>query len=254
MLDSRPDKVHGIDAAELHAHWRAEARAAGFDPARLVTQEIRASIQRRDHSDDEMIALALSRASEETAAWLRADVARHLSTLLAPGLTGSAVELVAEVERLADITEQRCVALGPERGSAVRRRADGRPVSEAVTDRRLTTPALLIQEQALQTWATALRGRSRSRTIHSSTQHGRSPGDRLVLVVGPAGTGKTHTTARAVAALHTQGRPVVGLAPSGKAADVLAAAAGCETDTLAGFVTRHRNALAVARWHDGDTR
>ncbi|MCO5318535.1 MAG: relaxase domain-containing protein [Microthrixaceae bacterium] len=252
VLDSRPDKVHGIDAAELHAHWRAEARAAGFEPARLVTQEIRAPIQRRDHSDDEMIALALSRASEETAAWLRADVARHLSTLLAPGLTGSAVELVAEVERLADITEQRCVALGPERGSAVRRRADGRPVSEAVTDRRLTTPALLIQEQALQTWATrTTRAVEKSDDPQLDAARAIAGRDRLVLVVGPAGTGKTHTTARAVAALHTQGRPVVGLAPSGKAADVLAAAAGCKTDTLAGFLTRHRN--APSRWPAGTT-
>src|SRR5690606_19494890 len=134
--------------------WRAEARAAGFEPTRLVTGQLRAPRPRRHRSDDEVIALALGRTSEETAAWLRADVARHLSTLLAPDLTGSASELVAEVDRLAALAEQRCVALGPERGSAVRRRADGRPVSEAVTDRRLTTPALLTQEQALQTWAT----------------------------------------------------------------------------------------------------
>lgn len=119
VLDSRPDKVHGIDADELHAHWRAEARAAGFEPARLVTQQMRGSNLRRQRSDDDVIALALGRASEETAAWLRADVARHLSTLLAPGIAGSAAELVAEVDRLAALAEQRCVALGPERGSAV---------------------------------------------------------------------------------------------------------------------------------------
>lgn len=34
VLHSRPDKVHGVDAAELHAHWRAEVRAAGFEPTR----------------------------------------------------------------------------------------------------------------------------------------------------------------------------------------------------------------------------
>ncbi len=65
--------------------------------------------------------------------------------------------------------------------------------------------------------------------------------DALVVVVGPAGTGKTRTTATAVAALQAQERPVVGLAPSGKAADVLATEAGCPTDTLAGFLTRHRH-------------
>ncbi len=252
VLDSRPDKVHGIDAAELHAHWRAEAHAAGFEPARLVTQQIRGSSQRRHRSDDEAIAMALDRVSEETAAWLRADVARHLSTLLAPDPTGSAADLVAEVDRLAALAEQRCVPLGPERGAAVRRRAEGRPVSEAVTDRRLTTPALLTQEQALQTWATRT-----TRAVEPSDDPQLDAGraiagrDRLVLVVGPAGTGKTHTTARAVAALRAAGRPVVGLAPSGKAADVLATAAGCETDTLAGFLTRHRN--APSPWPAGTT-
>lgn len=59
VLDSRPDKVHGIDAAELHAHWATEARAEGFDPARLVTAEIRhdgAPTRRR--SDDDLVSEA----------------------------------------------------------------------------------------------------------------------------------------------------------------------------------------------------
>jgi conjugative relaxase-like TrwC/TraI family protein len=252
VLDSRPDKVHGIDAAELHAHWRAEARAAGFEPTRLVAQEIRGSSQRRHRSDDEVIALALGRVSEDQAAWIRADVARYLSTLLAPDLTGCAAELVAEVDRLAALAEQQCVPLGPERGAAVRRRADGRPVSEAVTDRRLTTPALLTQEQTLQTWATrTTRAVEASDDPQLDAARAIAGRDRLVLVVGPAGTGKTHTSASAVAALHAQGRSVVGLAPSGKAADVLATAAGCETDTLAGFLTRHRN--APSPWPAGST-
>ena len=75
--------------------------------------------------------------------------------------------------------------------------------------------------------------------------------DQLVVVVGPAGTGKTTTTARAVGALTAQRRPVVGLAPSGKAADVLATEAGCPTDTLAGFLTRHRG--GTTPWPAGTT-
>jgi ATP-dependent exoDNAse (exonuclease V) alpha subunit len=66
----------------------------------------------------------------------------------------------------------------------------------------------------------------------------------LVLVVGPAGTGKTTTTARAVRELQAQGRPVVGLAPSGKAGDVLATEAGCAASTLASFLIRHRDRTA----------
>jgi ATP-dependent exoDNAse (exonuclease V) alpha subunit len=61
---------------------------------------------------------------------------------------------------------------------------------------------------------------------------------QLVLVVGPAGTGKTTMVASAVAQLRAQGRPVLGLAPSGKAADVLAHEAGCRAITLASLLVR----------------
>lgn len=121
-----------------------------------------------------------------------------------------------------------------------------------MTDRRLTTPALLTQEQALQTWATrTTRAVDPSDDSQLDAARAIAGRDRLVLVVGPAGTGKTHTTASAVASLHGQGRPVVGLAPSDKAADVLATAAGCETDTLAGLLTRHRNERSP--WPAGTT-
>lgn len=71
------------------------------------------------------------------------------------------------------------------------------------------------------------------------------------MIVGPAGTGKTTTTAHAVDALRAQRRPMVGLAPSGKAADVLARGAGCPTDTVAGFLARHRT--DASRWPAGTT-
>lgn len=253
VLDSRPNKVHGIDAAEMHVHWAAEARAEGFNPARLVGGEIRRhELPSRRVSDDELVAVALRRVTEESAAWLRADVARHLTTLLAPDHAGSGAELVAEVDRLAALAEQRCVPLGPERAGAVRG-SNGRPVTEAVTDRKLTTQAALTQEQALQTWAThSVREVRPSDDPQLDAARAIAGLDRLVLVVGPAGTGKTHTTARAVSVLNAQGRPVVGLAPSGKAAEVLASAAGCETDTVAGFLTRHQT-TRPSRWPLGTT-
>ncbi len=243
VTDSRPDKVHGIDAAELHVHWAAEARAAACDPTRFVPEQMRGGPRAEGRvPDDDLVDEALLHATEESAAWLRADLARHLATIVDHDHSDSAAELVTEIDRLAALAEQRCVALGPENDTGTRQRRDGRPVSEAVTDRRLTTPAALTHEQALQTWATKA-----ARTVHASDDPQLAAAraiagrDRLVLVVGPAGTGKTHTTARAVGALEAQGRPVVGLAPSGKAADVLSTAAGCPTDTLAGFLTRHRS-------------
>ncbi len=243
VVASRPEKVQGIDGGELHIHWVAEARAAGFDPARLAPDQIRGEARRAEAVPDEvLIEAALVLAAEESASWLQADLTRHLTTLMVPEHAGSASELIAEVDRLATLAEQQCVLLGPEPDGATRRRLDGRPVTEAVTDRRLTTPAVLSQEQDLQAWAAAnVRSVASSDDPQGTAAKALAGHDRLVLVVGPAGTGKTHTTAQAVADLQAQGRPVVGLAPSGKAADVLATAAACRTDTIAGFLTRHQD-------------
>ena len=55
----------------------------------------------------------------------------------------------------------------------------------------------------------------------------------LVLVVGPAGTGKTTALRRAVDDLHHQQRPVFGVAPTAKAAKVLCDETGMAADTVA---------------------
>ncbi len=57
--------------------------------------------------------------------------------------------------------------------------------------------------------------------------------DRLVLVVGPAGAGKTRMLQAAVSDLHGQQRAVMGLAPTAKAARVLQTETGMVADTVA---------------------
>jgi hypothetical protein len=152
---SRPGKVGGFDPAELHAHWTAEARAAGFNPDRLAADQITRSPRLRvTLSDDGMVDEALRRVADASSTWLRADLARHLATLLPPGAAADAGDVLAELDRLAAVAERRCVSVGPDRDDAIRRRRDGRPVLEHVTDRRLTLPAVLAEEQRLQDWAT----------------------------------------------------------------------------------------------------
>jgi ATP-dependent exoDNAse (exonuclease V) alpha subunit len=65
---------------------------------------------------------------------------------------------------------------------------------------------------------------------------------RFVLVVGPAGAGKTTALGRAAEVLREQGRPAIGLAPSGKAADVLATETGWPATTLAKLLHEHGRA------------
>ncbi len=251
-VTSRPAKAHGTDAAALHDTWRTQARSVGFDPDQLMFDLLPGPKPVRRLSDGQLIDEALRRVADEQSTWLAADIARHLSLLLPPD-AGSAFEVTARIDALAERAMERCVELGPDRTQGPRRK-DGRAVREHVTDRRLTTTDVLDQEIHLQRWA------------NHDTGHDQAPGgdpqeraaaaiagdDRLVLVVGPAGTGKTTTTARAVRRLRAGGRPVVGLAPSGKAADVLRTEAGCLTDTLAGFLTRYGDSRG-SRWPAGTT-
>jgi hypothetical protein len=62
----------------------------------------------------------------------------------------------------------------------------------------------------------------------------------IVLVVGPAGTGKTTALAPAVAQLRADGRAVFGVAPSATAAEVLSDETGLVADTLDKLLIEHR--------------
>src|SRR5207249_4823574 len=63
--------------------------------------------------------------------------------------------------------------------------------------------------------------------------------DHLVLVVGPAGAGKTTVLGAAAEVMGQARRPIVALAPSGKAADVLARETGAPAATLAKLLHEH---------------
>ena len=263
VLASRPAKEHGIDPVGLHRGWVHQARTVGLEPYDLTVPGPRSgpsgpesgpwSGPQPDQYEEQAIATeALRRLVEETATWLPADLARHVATLLPPDAAPDGPSLVELIDRITARGVERCLELAPELPGLTR--GDGRPVAEHVIDRRLTTAEVLAQERALTSWA-----RSHAYPVGpGSGDRQRDAGEaiagpaQLVVVVGPAGTGKTHTTAQAVRELQARDRPVIGLAPSGKAADVLRVEAGCPTDTLAGFLTRHRTRYE-STWPTGTT-
>lgn len=78
------------------------------------------------------------------------------------------------------------------------------------------------------------------RLVHAFTTNGR----RLVVGIGPAGSGKTTAMRALTQAWRTTGHRVIPLAPSAAAADVLRDELGCRTENLHKFHHAHTNAPA----------
>lgn len=242
VIDSRPAKEHGRDADDLRAEWSGRARTAGFDVRLLPTGEPTRHVG-VDWSTDTVIGEALDGLASQSSTWLRADLAREIATLVPAEATRSAADLVDLVDELVEAAATRCKELHPVPQFGVARRADGRPVNQHVVDRRLTTQPVLAQERRLLDWARASvtePGVQAAPVRTAGLDAAQAEAARevagtasLVLVVGPAGAGKTTMLATAVKSLEAQGRAVVGLAPSGKAADVLSREARCPAVTLA---------------------
>lgn len=248
VLASRPPKGDGVAADALRAEWISRALEVGFDPASLDVGR-RRSVTVVSFDPDAVVAEAIERVGAESSTWLRADLVREIATLVPPEVVSDGQALTVLLDDLAERAAAQCVELHPPSLPGVARRRDGRAVSEHVTDRALTTHAVLDQEARLLTWAGNAVESGGENTGPMEAPHLTETQQRaaaaiaaeadLVLVVGPAGTGKTTTLAVAVQALHRQRRPVIGLAPSGKAADVLASEAGCPTATLAKLLYEH---------------
>lgn len=232
-VTSRPGK--SAEPIDLRDDWLERAEAAGFDVDDLAIDGPHPRLG--DTIDEEtVIATALERVAEHGSSWIEADLAREITAQLPPGSVRDARELLALVDDLAAEAAGRCVELHPPPEAGVPVRRDGRPVTEHITSRALTTDAVLTQEARLLGWAaTAV-----------DPAPGVDPTDRqqavadaiagtgqLVLIVGPAGAGKTTAVAAGVEELRRQRRTIVGLAPSGKATDVLAEATGAPAATLA---------------------
>ena len=108
----------------------------------------------------------------------------------------------------------------------------------------VTSEAVLAQEEAILTWAidaqtpdptssSTVRGGGLD-VLQADAAAAAAGADRLVLIVGPAGAGKTTMLRAAVADFHdVQHRALFGLAPTAKAARVLERETGMPADTVA---------------------
>lgn len=251
--DSRPTKT-SVDAVTLHEHWRDQLHDFGFTPDRYV--DLVAGRTRPIEPDPAMYRAALvdavSSLRDTQSVWRPAEITREVAAALPTRLAATASEVVERVQRLASHAEDTLVVdISRPVPDGVPLRDDGRPVTEGALDRMLTTDGILDEEQRIlelvQRWHDEGGADERELGVDDDLtavqQHaaGAVAGDRrIVLVVGPAGTGKTTAMRPAVAHLHDQGRACFGVAPSAAAAEVLAVDTGIEADTLDKLLIEHR--------------
>ena len=271
---SRPGKQRGRDASELRSEWLATASEHGFTPALLGARFSRppaqvgeagrsaAALQAGSVGDgawrDRLAREVVGALAGSRSAWARADVLREVCWRLPVRGGQPAVEQVREVEALAGwIVERWCVDLAP--GWA---RGVAREQVEEVGVERFSTVEVVACEQRCVRWMSELaacggRPADTGRLMRAAERTGVAldpeqalaaalvaGSAHLVVVIGPAGAGKTTAMRGAVAAVRDAGGQVIGLAPSAAAAEQLQKETGVRSETVARFLTVHEHAAA----------
>lgn len=241
-VDTRTHKSgHGVP--DLRSRWLTEAADIGITPTAL--DDGIADAAQRDPAAAAPLDVAgvLDELGERRSAWHRFDVLQAIcdTTPAQPDINGT--DWARELQRATNTVLADSIDLDPDDDTSRRRQSDGRSIWIEPSARHVTTPDIIRQEQHILQWATqhSLALPAPPTTINAE---GLDPGqadaaaavaghDRLVLVVGPAGAGKTTMLAAATTHLRAHGRMVFGLAPTAKAARTLETATGMSADTVA---------------------
>ena len=164
---------------------------------------------------------------ERRSAWHRLDVLQAVCDMTRPHPVIGGADWVEVLEHDVDVVLGSCIDLDPQQAHTRRRACDGRSMWIEPSARHHTSPDTLVQEERIVSWAIDAQlapatfapvradGLDAMQREAASVIAGRA---RLVLIVGPAGAGKTIMLATAAQNLGVQGRDVFGLAPTAKAA------------------------------------
>ncbi len=234
--------------SELRPGWIDDAAAIGVTPETLIAaigEAARSAVAVPDVTVNDVLGVLSAAGS----VWHRDDVIRVFCDLQRPiaGVGGS--EWAQLIEAAADRVIGQCVDLDPSRvsgrGCGRVRDSDGRSEWIEPVAAHITSEPILVQEEAILAWALAASAEPRpSTTVRRAgldvLQHDAALAvagdDRFVVIVGPAGTGKTTMLRAAVDDLHAQGRHVYGVSTTAKAARTLERETGMRSDTIAKLV------------------
>jgi conjugative relaxase-like TrwC/TraI family protein len=241
--DTRGHKT-GNGVTDLQARWTAEAAALGWTAVDVTDRITDAGRElNAEPTPQATVAEVVEALSVGGSTWNRADVIRVLCDAQRPlpGIAGS--RWAQTLERVCDAVIDTCVELDPAEAAAPRRVSDGRSLWLEPVAPHFTTQQVLTEEEHVLSWAFDVQTaepqpsttveRGQLDVLQADVAAAVAGYDRLVLAVGPAGTGKTTTLRAAAVDLESQGREVFGVAPSAKAARVLERETGIASDTLA---------------------
>jgi conjugative relaxase-like TrwC/TraI family protein len=249
--EARPGKTD-TDPVALRHEWQDRTLGLGFDPTSVIESALDVQTDRTHTVDLAQLAdIALAALAERQSTWRHAELVRELAAAVPTNTAGAAQALPKILDELADrIIAERMIELSAPVPDGMPLRRDGRPLTEAATDRRLTLPEVLEQEERLLLAAQRrLNEPGEDRRIDLPDEltipqrqlaSAVAGTHQLVVAVGPAGSGKTSAIAPAVNQLRADGRPVFGVAPSATAAEVLADGTGIDADTLDRLLIEHR--------------
>ena len=240
--DTRGHKSgHGV--GDLRSRWLAEAATVGVTAETLADSIKAAAVDRPEVDQSVTVGEVIAAVAEQRSAWHRFDVLQAICDIARPQPAVDGAHWAHTLHEVTDTVLAECVDLDPADSMTRRRGSDGRSVWIEPSARHHTSSDVLAQEENIICWAmdAQLDPAAPSTTVNTgrldvmqaeaaAAVAGR---DRLVLVVGPAGAGKTTMLAAAVDDLTAQRRIVFGVAPTAKAARVLESETGMGSDTVA---------------------
>jgi conjugative relaxase-like TrwC/TraI family protein len=255
--DTRAAKTHA-STTDLSSRWLDEAAAMGWTPTRLATAMRTAAREAQAREPAVAVADVVELLSASGSTWIRADVLQAVCDLAPPVPQLSGHDWARAAEQACDRVIAGCTSLDPPDARGPMRPSDGRSIWLAPSDPHLTHERILAQEERIVAFALDAYERPAQPSL-TLRRHGldvfQADGaaavaghDRLVVVVGPAGTGKTTALRRAVDDLHRQRRPVLGVAPTAKAAKVLRDETRMPADTVAKLLHEWRTGRPLASY------
>jgi len=240
--DTRATKT-GAALPELFGRWQDEAAELGWTPARLVTAMREAALRAAPATEAVTVEQVLEQLSTNGSTWTRAEILQAVCDLVPPESQVSGRRWVQVIESACDRVIGGCIALDPPDEHTRVRASDGRSMWVAPTEPYLTHERILAQEERILVFAMDAHDqparpsptvdRSGLDVLQAEAAAAVAGHDPLVLVVGPAGSGKTTALARSVTDLDHTSRLAFGVAPTAKAARVLASETGMPADTVA---------------------